>query len=216
MITSMSSVFTRTHRLRLIVWSVAVAVVVAFFVCWAPFHTQRLLVIFVAQPWSAGFVDFMHVSFYMSGVLYYTSSVINPILYHTMSLKFRRAFKNTILSPCRADGRRRGSAFVGYKFCRGHVELDSDASVSRLRQKDKAANNKSNGGYPAGGVVTDSRSQSRSHSSGRGANSNRVLSNIADEPISYSQSDSKVKGVLTPRIAYTHFAFQGRPYHSYT
>jgi len=30
---------------------------------------------------------------YISGILYYVSTTINPILYHTMSLKFRDAFK---------------------------------------------------------------------------------------------------------------------------
>ena len=30
---------------------------------------------------------------YISGILYYVSTTINPILYHTMSLKFREAFK---------------------------------------------------------------------------------------------------------------------------
>jgi hypothetical protein len=30
---------------------------------------------------------------YISGILYYVSTTINPILYHIMSLKFRDAFK---------------------------------------------------------------------------------------------------------------------------
>ena len=185
----------------------AVAVVVVFFLCWAPFHTQRLLVIYMPQPWSSGFEAFMHVLFYISGVLYFLSSVINPILYHIMSLKFRRAFKNTILSPCRANSRRRGSTFIAYKFCRGQVELDSDVSVSRLKQKDKIANN-CNG---AGGAASDSRS----HSSGRASSSNRMQNHLA-QPLVSSHSDSKVRGIFTPRFACTHITSQGRPYHSYT
>ena len=109
-----------------------VAVVVAFFVCWAPFHTQRLISIYsgcptssapfsapstssslvsesttssptthqpsAATPTSGGHV--IHaVLFYMSGILYYVSAVINPILYNIMSLKFRRAFRTTLCRP---------------------------------------------------------------------------------------------------------------------
>ncbi|THD25714.1 Neuropeptides capa receptor [Fasciola hepatica] len=68
-----------------------VAIVVSFFICWAPFHLQRILA-------SAGlkmgwfYVDFI---FYLSGCLYYVSSTVNPILYSLMSARFRRAFKAT-------------------------------------------------------------------------------------------------------------------------
>ncbi|KAF0759274.1 pyrokinin-1 receptor-like isoform X3 [Aphis craccivora] len=82
--------------------SVHFAVVVAFFICWAPFHAQRLIAIFGISHASSGNLDakdipFLHqlygISTYISGVLYYVSTTINPILYHIMSLKFRGAFK---------------------------------------------------------------------------------------------------------------------------
>lgn len=101
------------------------AVVVAFFICWAPFHTQRLVSSYansaaaadaaaaaateadVNNSTSATVVDDEDhqnshsvgdlVFFYVSGVLYYVSSVINPILYNIMSVKFRQAFADTIL-----------------------------------------------------------------------------------------------------------------------
>jgi len=51
------------------------------------------------------------VFFYVSGVLYYVSSVINPILYNIMSVKFRQAFVDTILHcSCRRSRRGRGAA----------------------------------------------------------------------------------------------------------
>jgi len=109
---------------------VLVAVVVAFFICWAPFHTQRLM---SASAYSAAaaaaaeseltnstattHVDAEQptqgvgdlVFFYVSGVLYYVSSVINPILYNIMSVKFRQAFVDTILRcNCRRGRRGRG------------------------------------------------------------------------------------------------------------
>ncbi|XP_015371971.1 PREDICTED: neuromedin-U receptor 2-like isoform X2 [Diuraphis noxia] len=83
-----------------------VAVVVAFFICWAPFHAQRLIAIFGSSHASSGNLDaedipFLHqlygISTYISGVLYYVSTTINPILYHIMSLKFRGAFKCFLL-----------------------------------------------------------------------------------------------------------------------
>jgi len=88
-----------------------VAVVVAFFICWAPFHTQRLISIYSSpddtQQHAAASKALQAVLFYSSGILYYVSSVINPILYNIMSLKFRRAFRTTL---CRAGCRccRRG------------------------------------------------------------------------------------------------------------
>jgi len=77
-----------------------VAVVVAFFICWAPFHTQRLISIYSSpddvQQRAAASKALQAILFYSSGILYYVSSVINPILYNIMSLKFRRAFKTTL------------------------------------------------------------------------------------------------------------------------
>jgi len=51
------------------------------------------------------------VLFYSSGILYYVSAVINPILYNIMSLKFRRAFRTTLCrSRCCRAGRRRAAS----------------------------------------------------------------------------------------------------------
>src|SRR5664279_3910743 len=89
-----------------------VAVVVAFFICWAPFHIQRLVSAYSSSTSSSSndtvstspggdddgvSAAGLHASsaapslaeavfFYVSGVLYYVSSVINPILYNIMSL----------------------------------------------------------------------------------------------------------------------------------
>jgi len=106
----------------------AVAVVVAFFICWAPFHTQRLMSAYATSAAAAAAAETdinnstaaTHVDveeptqsvgdlvfFYVSGVLYYVSSVINPILYNIMSVKFRQAFVDTILRcSCRRGCRR--------------------------------------------------------------------------------------------------------------
>lgn len=76
---------------------VSVAVVVAFFICWAPFHAQRLLAIYGA-PTSTHMITAFGVMTYISGILYYVSTTINPLLYHIISNKFREAFKVTQLT----------------------------------------------------------------------------------------------------------------------
>ncbi|GJQ84306.1 hypothetical protein Trydic_g5244 [Trypoxylus dichotomus] len=71
-----------------------VAVVVAFFICWAPFHAQRLLAIY-GQPTTANMITAFRILTYLSGILYFLSTTINPLLYHIMSHRFREAFKDT-------------------------------------------------------------------------------------------------------------------------
>lgn len=77
---------------------VTVAVVIAFFVCWAPFHIQRLLATHGTNSEdhmssNSKLVEFFYtLTTYISGVLYYVSTSINPILYNIMSNKFRVAF----------------------------------------------------------------------------------------------------------------------------
>ncbi|KAH0951187.1 hypothetical protein HN011_007691 [Eciton burchellii] len=70
------------------------AVVVMFFVCWAPFHAQRLLYIYAQE--SDYYPDLNEWLYILSGCLYYFSTTVNPILYNLMSIKYRQAFKQTI------------------------------------------------------------------------------------------------------------------------
>lgn len=73
-----------------------VAVVVAFFICWAPFHAQRFMALY-GRAYELEGHDLYRTIYqgvhYISGILYYISTCINPILYHIMSNKFRQAFK---------------------------------------------------------------------------------------------------------------------------
>ena len=68
------------------------SVVLAFFICWAPFHTQRLLYV-TWKDWQFPSDDVFHLIneklFYISGCFYYLSSTVNPILYNVMSAKYR-------------------------------------------------------------------------------------------------------------------------------
>ncbi|KAJ6639910.1 Pyrokinin-1 receptor, partial [Pseudolycoriella hygida] len=72
-----------------------VIVVVTFFICWAPHHAQRLLAVYGnnGHRSSDEFNYIFDCLTYASGVLYFTSTCINPFLYSIMSFKFREAFK---------------------------------------------------------------------------------------------------------------------------
>jgi hypothetical protein len=82
-----------------------VAVVVAFFICWAPFHAQRLYSMYttLTKPDAENhslYLKIYEIVTYISGILYYMSATINPILYNIMSVKFREAFKETFSRCC--------------------------------------------------------------------------------------------------------------------
>ncbi|XP_041969187.1 neuropeptides capa receptor-like [Aricia agestis] len=81
-----------------------VAVVVAFFVCWAPFHVQRLYFIYGAG--SAHYHAVNEALFLIAGAFYYVSATVNPILYNIMSHRYRLAFKETLC--CQRATPRRG------------------------------------------------------------------------------------------------------------
>ncbi|XP_076644712.1 pyrokinin-1 receptor [Halictus rubicundus] len=86
-----------------------VAVVIAFFICWAPFHVQRLIAVYGTEADhitsnSKGMAFLYLLMTYTSGVLYYMSTTINPILYNIMSNKFRVAFMETLSRSCRIPG----------------------------------------------------------------------------------------------------------------
>ncbi|XP_051862630.1 neuromedin-U receptor 1 isoform X2 [Drosophila albomicans] len=77
------------------------AVAVAFFLCWAPFHAQRLMAVYGVSLINVcrcqeSFNDYFRILDYTSGVLYFLSTCINPLLYNIMSHKFREAFKITL------------------------------------------------------------------------------------------------------------------------
>ncbi|XP_074041453.1 pyrokinin-1 receptor isoform X2 [Leptinotarsa decemlineata] len=86
--------FSKTAQSTKHVVKMLVAVVVAFFICWAPFHAQRLLAIY-GKHTSAHMIKAFQILTYISGVFYYLSTTVNPVLYHIMSNKFREAFKTT-------------------------------------------------------------------------------------------------------------------------
>ncbi|KFM79568.1 Neuropeptides capa receptor, partial [Stegodyphus mimosarum] len=58
-----------------------IAVVIAFFICWAPFHAQRLLAVYVApKDWTRRLRIVNEILYYTAGCFYYFSATVNPIL----------------------------------------------------------------------------------------------------------------------------------------
>ncbi|XP_053930077.1 neuromedin-U receptor 1 isoform X2 [Cuculus canorus] len=72
--------------------------VVVFGICWAPFHTDRLVWSFVST-WTSHMLHMFQYIHIISGVFFYLSSAANPILYNLMSTRFREMFKEVMCHP---------------------------------------------------------------------------------------------------------------------
>ncbi|XP_073482610.1 neuromedin-U receptor 1 [Aquarana catesbeiana] len=79
--------------------------VVVFGICWAPFHTERLMWSFI-NNWTAEMHQMFSIVHVISGVLFYLSSAVNPILYNLLSTRFREMFKEVM---CHGRKKRFGS-----------------------------------------------------------------------------------------------------------
>ncbi|XP_072516712.1 neuromedin-U receptor 1 [Salminus brasiliensis] len=85
--------------------------VVMFGICWAPFHTDRLMWSFMDQ-WASEQVEIFQAYEYVhviSGVFFYLSSAVNPILYNLMSTRFREMFKEVMCRHPRRPAPRKQS-----------------------------------------------------------------------------------------------------------
>ncbi|KAM3922373.1 neurotensin receptor type 1 [Leptodactylus fuscus] len=76
-------------------------VVIAFVVCWLPYHVRRLMFCYVPEElWTDELHDFYHYFYMLTNVLFYVSSTINPILYNLVSANFRQIFVSTLSFLC--------------------------------------------------------------------------------------------------------------------
>uniref|UniRef100_A0A4W5PWX3 Neuromedin U receptor 1 n=1 Tax=Hucho hucho TaxID=62062 RepID=A0A4W5PWX3_9TELE len=81
----------QTARHRQVTKMLCVLVIV-FGICWAPFHIDRLMWSFI-NSWTGHHhlvFEYVHI---VSGVFFYLSSAVNPILYSLMSTRFREMFQ---------------------------------------------------------------------------------------------------------------------------
>ncbi|EDV91611.1 pyrokinin-1 receptor [Drosophila grimshawi] len=111
-----------------------VAVVICFFLCWAPFHAQRLIAIYA--PATGAQLNEQHeflytVMTYISGVLYYLSTCINPLLYNIMSNKFREAFKAVLLGKKYSKGSLNSRHQLESRRLRRNTTLNSSTQTQR-------------------------------------------------------------------------------------
>ncbi|XP_040292702.1 neuromedin-U receptor 2 [Bufo bufo] len=67
--------------------------VMAFAICWAPFHVDRLFFSFVVD-WTEPLANVFNLIHVISGVFFYLSSAVNPLIYNLLSRRFRSAFQN--------------------------------------------------------------------------------------------------------------------------
>ncbi|XP_039971283.1 pyrokinin-1 receptor [Bactrocera tryoni] len=131
-----------------------VAVVICFLLCWAPFHAQRLIAVYGPNVWGGGsesadgvagggehddaaaadknhHVVIYTVMTYVSGVLYYLSTCINPLLYNLMSNKFRQAFKSILL-------RKKTNGSLNYRHTQQSRNLRRNPTLTSSTQRESS------------------------------------------------------------------------------
>ncbi|XP_007526183.1 neuromedin-U receptor 2 [Erinaceus europaeus] len=74
--------------------------VLVFAICWTPFHIDRLFFSFV-KKWTESLATVFNLVHVVSGVFFYLSSAVNPIIYNLLSHRFRVAFRNMISPSCK-------------------------------------------------------------------------------------------------------------------
>ncbi|KGL74567.1 Neuromedin-U receptor 2 [Tinamus guttatus] len=74
--------------------------VMVFAICWAPFHIDRLFFSFVVE-WTEPLANIFNLIHVVSGVFFYLSSAVNPIIYNLLSQRFRMAFLCVISPRCK-------------------------------------------------------------------------------------------------------------------
>lgn len=82
------------NRTRKAIIKMLALVVLTFFICWTPYQIQRISTARFARIQIIQEIN--KYFFYISGILYYASCALNPIIYSVMSVRYRTAFHETI------------------------------------------------------------------------------------------------------------------------
>ncbi|XP_062872015.1 neurotensin receptor type 1 [Trichomycterus rosablanca] len=99
------------------------AVVIAFVVCWLPYHARRLMYCYVTD-WTDTLYDFYHYFYMVTNVLFYVSSAINPVLYNLVSSNYRQIFFSTLSHFCLPCRRRKQTHMLtrhSISICSNHT-----------------------------------------------------------------------------------------------
>ncbi|XP_049602592.1 neuromedin-U receptor 1-like [Syngnathus scovelli] len=89
----------KMNKRNLQVTKMLCVLVIVFCLCWAPFHVDRLMWSLMDTSVEQHLQIFEHIHV-VSGVFFYLSAAINPILYNLMSTRFREMFRHI---SCNAD-----------------------------------------------------------------------------------------------------------------
>ncbi|XP_020488016.1 neurotensin receptor type 1 [Labrus bergylta] len=111
------------------------AVVIAFVVCWLPYHTRRLMFCYISD-WSDQLYDFYHYFYMVTNILFYVSSAINPILYNLVSANYRQIFFSMlrhVCLPCRHSTRSHA-----HPLTRHSISISSNHTLSTNIVKETA------------------------------------------------------------------------------
>ncbi|XP_029452736.1 neurotensin receptor type 2 [Rhinatrema bivittatum] len=97
-------VSNESHRIQALQHSIIMlrAIVIAYVVCWLPYHARRLMFCYVPDAdWTNFLFTFYHYFYMLTNTLFYISSAVNPVLYNVVSSSFRKLFFEALASPCR-------------------------------------------------------------------------------------------------------------------
>ncbi|XP_063856697.1 neuromedin-U receptor 2-like isoform X1 [Scylla paramamosain] len=117
------AIHTRRMGIRMLV-----AVVVAFFLCWAPFHAQRLMfgIVTSKDQWTDTLLSVHTQLFCFTGACYYLNSAVNPLLYSVMSVRFRNALRRSLCGG--RDWARRQQLYFS-NTTHGHLQLSNNSNI---------------------------------------------------------------------------------------
>lgn len=104
-------------------------VVIAFVVCWLPYHARRLMFCYVSD-WTDNLYDFYHYFYMLTNVLFYVSSAINPILYNLVSATYRQVFFSTLCFLCLPCRRHRRPRPRSYPLTRHSISISSNHTLT--------------------------------------------------------------------------------------
>ncbi|TKR81853.1 hypothetical protein L596_015659 [Steinernema carpocapsae] len=95
----------KSHKAQKMVIKMLVLVTAVFFICYLPYHVERLIVQYTREECDKSLTCLL--LYPITGLLQYISATLNPIFYSMMSVRFRSAFMACIKKVCSSRGERR-------------------------------------------------------------------------------------------------------------
>ncbi|XP_041419483.1 neurotensin receptor type 1 [Xenopus laevis] len=119
------------------------AIVIAYVVCWLPYHARRLMFCYIPDDYWTGFLyTFYHYFYMLTNTLFYVSSAVNPILYNMVSSSFRELFLETLGFSRRRKEQNLNPSVSGQTSLRSDTCAHNTQANHQLAGKEEAANGK--------------------------------------------------------------------------